>query len=204
MKRKANEGEVARLFHHYGWDWHKFEDKRICPICHQLQYKAQYLPFDGVAIVAGQQIPIEIKQVNGTSFAFAEIRDNQRSGLQVWSERHRSPAWLFLTVGEERVNANAETRRRSWLIPCKEWFALEGQARLDGLESLPMCRSASRGAYADLSLAEVFPDHELPWRDSGWQVPEFHPFGRTYPALFLNADVNIYSLHVTDFHTAHA
>jgi sarcosine oxidase delta subunit len=196
MQRKSNEPEIKDLIRRHGWDWHKFQDARWCPHCHNLLYKTDGMPYDGEATIAGVKVPIEIKQEQNI-FPFSTIRDNQRYGMQAWTKQHGHEAWLAITLGQDAVNARTPFRRRTFMIPTSIYYDIESSIILDGRVSIPMCQESASSAWAEMTFVDLFAEYELPWsnwapQSSGWSVPRDHIFAQTYPLLFFPRSVNIY------------
>ncbi len=181
--RKKSEKEIGRMVRECGGDWKKFEDRRVCPHCHQLIYRVDNQPFDGIAVLRGRAVPIEIKSAK-LSFSFADLKQHQRAGLSEWSHKHGSPVWLALQMGTQRVGAK-NTPRRMWLIFWRSWLDHEAEIEnLAGLSSIPydsnvkgtrkLVREHQLGAVQNLA------DWELSWGPKGWELPEDHLFRLIY------------------------
>ncbi|MGH7274215.1 MAG: hypothetical protein ACREIQ_07160, partial [Nitrospiria bacterium] len=174
MQRKVSEAEVGQLIRSLGGDWKKFEDRRYCPHCHQLIYRIDNQPFDGIGVIGGRAFPVEVKAAE-KSFAFSEIMDHQRTGLSDWQSRHQSPAWLALQMGI--TIKHKETPRKMWLVRWNDWLEIEGMFRELNVKSMPYSdRTTKLVVLRNLGFNAVFrlADYELYWLNGEWHLPKSH------------------------------
>jgi penicillin-binding protein-related factor A (putative recombinase) len=183
MSRKQSEKELGQLIRSLGGDWKKFEDRRSCPHCHQLIYRVDNQPFDGIGTINSISFPIEVKSGKLT-FPFADIKPHQRAGLADWMKKHGNSAWLCLQMGNQRVNATqSKAPRKMWLIAWDDWVDFEDLIKTQGLKSLPYSfETSNRVVVRDLRLGAVdlLANHELTWSKKGWVLPPLHSFRYHY------------------------
>lgn len=182
MSRKQSERELGQLIRSLGGDWKKFEDRRNCPHCHQLIYRVENVPFDGIGTLRSISMPVEVKSGKLT-FPFADIKKHQRAGLADWMEKHGNSAWLCLQMGTQRVGSKS-TPRRMWLIPWTDWIEIEHLVEMaGGLKSLPYSvETSNRKTVKEHHLGAVtlLALYELWWREGKWVLPPLHSFRYHY------------------------
>lgn len=182
MKRKKAEADLAKLIHGLGWDWKKFEDQRYCPHCRQILYRVDNRPYDGMAVIHGTSIPIEVK-MGHTRFAFSDLKDHQREGMREWQVKHGRQTWLFLQMGDDRPNSKSKTRRRCWLMTLSTLEGIEDLCSAYGLKSLPLNEHTTKRVKVKKDLVyatNLLHNHELPWIPGGWKLPHEHLFSKIY------------------------
>lgn len=181
MQRKKSEAEIGQLIRDLGGDWKKFEDRRYCPHCHQLIYRVDNQPFDGLGVINGKAFPIEVK-AGDTAFPFSEIMPHQRAGLSDWQARHQSPAWLALQLGTT-IRAAPLLQRRMWLVSWTFWLGVESQIEVNGFKSIALShRTTNRRVIKELNLTamDLLHNYELTWVQGGWRMSVNHPFRNYY------------------------
>lgn len=182
MTVKQAEADLAKLFYTIGWDWKKFEDKRICPRCKHLLYRVDNRPYDGIAVIYGRTIPIEVKQ-DKFRFMFSDLKEHQRDGLLEWERKHLSKAWIFLELGTDRTNSKSSKRRRAWLVPINTLLSIETLCEVYGLKSLPLDKSTTNRKdvlKSKIYATQLLSQWELPWEKGGWTLPKNHMFYKLY------------------------
>jgi hypothetical protein len=180
--RKTSEADFATLFHALGADWKKFEDRRYCPICHNLIFRVDNQPFDGLGVIYGRAFAVEIKAAE-LAFRFADIEPHQRAGLIEWQHRHIAHAWLGLQMGTAPANARSGTPRRLWLIDWDWWMQFEAGIQQMGRLSLPYSTQTTNRIdmrTAGIGAVDSLGTWALEHIKGGWKMPETHPFYQKY------------------------
>jgi len=193
-RRKLSEADLGSLIRDLGGDWHKFRDRQYCPMCHNLIYKMDNVPFDGEAVINGFSIPIEVKS-GQTAFPFGDIKEHQREGLLEWQRKHHRPAWLCLQMGIQPAG-RGELQRRMWLVPMNIWLNVEELLQEADFKSLPYSIVSTNRKIikeAGLTALDLLGPYELERITGRWAMPENHVFREIYYIFFNPVCVHIFT-----------
>ena len=143
----------------YGyWPLHS-RDAIICPNCHRPVVSfEQGRPDLLVLSPTWRTAVIEVKAVNlehAKSFAFADIKPEQRRWLDAWKE---AGGYGFIAIGTVGT-----TKRQIWIIDWLDWLGLETLAGQAGKKSVSIDRLT-----ADYSV------YELERITGGWRFATIH------------------------------
>jgi len=121
--------------------------------------------------ILAEEAEIEVKDVRGTSFAFSEIKENQRKFLT----KHEDS---YICVGKIVAVGSRETIHSIFVIPWKKWVAMESELILI-LESgsLPYSYALyeKKPVVRTADLVTRFAQYALEYRDGDWHIPDGHP-----------------------------
>jgi hypothetical protein len=197
---RVNQGQCYRTLSLWGWAT-KNEDVVICLRCHsKVHPKATGIADYFAAINTPNGAVATMVEMKGgeNDFRWKELRDEQIVFLEQWEAKTNGTAWIFLVMGTERVNSTNPTyRRRTWLIPFREFIALRDQAReRTGVDYLPLNQeiaSAPRKQTKDITVNAIsyLAEYELNWfGDETWMPKIEHPFVEKYNLGELHDELN--------------
>lgn len=154
---------------------------------------------------------IEFKAVPGTApFPFKAIPPEQRLWLSGGSSHvpHEGrgwnrDSWFALTMGD--TAGRGRHPRQFWLIPWEAWLFGEGEMVAAGAGSMPYSAETARLPHhpgfreRDWGARELLAPYVLYYggSETGWRIPDGHPFTQRYGPFFITPEVNTSTLLTT-------
>lgn len=177
-----NELDVSRKIKHafeaLGYDANKQQDTIVCPNpkCRRKIVPERGLPDRTMIHPSARSCYVEVKTVrrNQTSFAFAEISDEQRIKLNGWRVRGGVG---YLALGIIRRPKRNDRLEGLYLIEWSRWSTLEYLIRPHQL-SIPFIAGPSFAKELQKYRLDIV-TQLAPWAleqiIGGWQIPASHP-----------------------------
>lgn len=164
-------GEVFNLLERYHYWPLTQQNATKCPYCHKLWTPPKSRP----DIVTLQNVVVECKAFFGErAFPFSAIEPGQRSWLDLASE---DGIGVYLALGTRTGRAGTQNPRRLWIVPWRQWLAVEERVR-PFQDSLPLIAGLARLLAVrerGLGAVELLQQWALWWENGGWRLPPLHP-----------------------------
>lgn len=189
---KEYQGEVFKTLSKFGWAIKLQNDVVVCTYCH----KPIHLIHTGFAdyhcdVIAkdGRPFPIKVEmKANYRRFELSQIAPEQINFLTEWHELTHGNAYVWLQLGEDKVNSKKTIYPRSaWLIPAPYFFySMKTVQEKGGVKYIPMnTATANDGRIKDKTLTcnNLFYAYRLEWMgDKLWRPNKDH-------TIYINAKV---------------
>lgn len=186
---RNHQAEIPRTLHRYGGEAKKASDIGYALRAKGVKFNPNYQDVgrpDYVWLLPPRGGFLEVKGAD-LSFPFSLISDRQRFWLTygppeaeiVWPLWPRAN-YLWLTMGTARAGAK-ENGRRTWMVPWRDWMAMELRCREAGLKGLAYDTPHKlEHREAGLGACELLQAFELQWNYGAWTIPMGHQFWRPY------------------------
>lgn len=187
LERQWAGPECGRFLNLVGWA-KKTRDAILCPHCHR-----PILPpgsqADYVGGINGQILAVEAKAAE-FALPFSAFRHpkegggeyNQLQWAKWWTERSGGWWWLWLMLGNGRVNA-INNPRQTWLLSLQTWLWIE-ETLSSVRKSLPkdLSRRPQRQVKeSQLTATHLLAAYKMEWHGRiGWLPGREHPFWDVY------------------------
>lgn len=160
-------------------------DEVTCNRCHNKVIKTTAKGIaDYHAVVNGMGLVVEAK-AGSERFPFSEWRLNQRAWMRRWEVRSGGIGWIWLALGDERVNAR-NFPRTTFLMPRNVFTDFRRLIRFEGnSKSIALNELAAQHRVLERSnglwATNLMKDWQLDWTgDDIWMPPVEHFFWKVY------------------------
>lgn len=183
---KNHSAECFRMLSVFGWATKMVQDTMVCDHCHRpmhpfhvgwADYTADIRTIDGPA-----SVKVECKG-GRDRFNHEQIKAEQLEWLRNWEDRTGGVSWIWLQLGDEKVDTANAMARRVWLIDLS-WFTSTMMLTQEktGLKYTPLSPEVielnnMRFKETGYAASNIFKRYELEWLGKKlWRPNVYHPF----------------------------
>lgn len=185
---KEFQKEVVRTLNQFGGFCHKLvQDATVCPKCFSKVHPvhAGWPDYSAeLPLRYGIDMAIKVEMKAGKDrFTFKELRDDQIAFLT----EYKSPAYLWLQLGTERVATSSFMARKSWMIPIRHYLDAADYIQQEcGVGYIPINEQAvtafnMRFKQPALNATTLFRIYELEWLGDNVWIPNRNHTIWSYP-----------------------